>query len=84
MRPDAAMQADLHHAAGIARRFEHRAAFIHRVPGRLLDKDVRAGLHRIDRLQRVPVIRRGDDHDLRLLLLQQFAVILVRLRRIAG
>ena len=40
-------------------------------------------LHRRDRHQRVPVVRRGVDHDLRLLLLEQLAVVLVPLRLVA-
>jgi hypothetical protein len=37
---------------------------------------MRAGFHGIDHLQRVPVIRRADDRDLRLLLREQLAVVL--------
>ena len=84
MRPDAAMQADLHDAPGFARGFEHRAAFIDRMAGRFFDEDVRAGFERVDGVQRVPMVRRGDDDDVRLFLFEQFAVILVGLGRIAG
>jgi hypothetical protein len=40
MRADATMQADLDDAAGIARGFEHGAAFVDGVAGRFLDEDV--------------------------------------------
>jgi len=51
---------------------------------RLLDIDVGPGLHGGDRLQWVPMVGRGDDDDLRLLLLQEFAEVAVFLGRCAG
>ena len=63
MRSDAAMKAHLHHAPAIARGVKHRAAFVDGVAGRLFDEHVRASLKGVDRLQRVPVIRRGDNDD---------------------
>ena len=73
MRRDAAVRADLDHAAGRPGRLDHRPAFADRVADRLLDVDVGPGLHRGDRLQRVPVVGRGDDDDLGLLLVEQLA-----------
>ena len=84
MRPDAPVQADLHHAAAGACGVQHRAAFVDGVAGGLLDEDMRARLERGDGLQGVPMIRRGDDDDLGLLLLQQLAVIVVGLGLVAA
>ena len=83
MRADAAMQSDLHHDACLPRCLHHGLAFADGVTGGLLDKHMRACLAGRDALQSVPVIRRGDDDDLRLLLGQQVAVILVGLRVVA-
>ena len=47
---------------------------------RLLDVDVFAGVGRIDGDQRVPVIGRGDQHRVEVLLLEQLAVVAVGAR----
>lgn len=75
VRRRAAVGADLHDASGRARGVEHRATLADRVADRFLDKDVGAGLDRRDHGQRVPMVGRGDDDDLRLLLREQLAVI---------
>ena len=66
-----------------------RSCFLHRVAHgqalaqvqghRLLQVDVLAGLAGVDRLQRVPVRRRGDDHRVDVLLREQLAVVAVGL-----
>jgi hypothetical protein len=81
--PDAPVQIDLNNAFAFARDAEHGPAFVHSVAGRLLDEDVRAGFHRGDGLQRMPVIRCGNQHDLGFLLFEQFAEIVVRFWRVA-
>ena len=84
MRADAPVQSHLHDLARVARRPHHRLALVDRVSRRLLDVHMRPGFDRRDRVQRMPVVRRRDDHHLRLLLVQQLAVILVALGRCAG
>ena len=63
---------------------DHRPAFADRVADRLLDVDVGAGLHGGDRVQRVPVVGRGDDADLGLFPVEQFAIVAVVLGAFAG
>jgi len=53
------------------------------VRDRLLDVNVRPGAHRRDRDQRVPVVGRRVDDDLRLFALEQLAVVAVGLGRVA-
>src|SRR5205823_10290261 len=77
--PDAPVQPYLNYASAVARRVEHGFALIDRIAGWLFDINMRACLDRSNRLQRVPVIGRCDDDNLRLLLLQQIAIILVSL-----
>ena len=47
---------------------------------RLLDVDVLAGVGRVDGDLRVPVIGRGDQHRIEVLLLEQLAVVAVAAR----
>jgi hypothetical protein len=51
---------------------------------RLFHEDVRSRLQRGDRRQRVPMVGSGDNHHLRLVLIEQFAEILERPGLIAG
>ena len=80
VRRAAPLRADLHDALVLARRREHRLALDDVDADRLLHVDVGAGLHRLDHRQRVPVIRRGDEHDVEVLLLQHLAVVAVGAR----
>jgi hypothetical protein len=50
----------------------------------LFDIDVRAGVDGGDHTERMPMIWRADDHDLRSLFLEHFAVVLIFFRLIAG
>jgi hypothetical protein len=83
MRPDAPVQSHLHDSPALARRPQHGTAFVHGVARGLLDEDMRTRFHGGNGLERVPMIRRGDEHDLRLLLLQQLAEVVIRLRLVA-
>jgi hypothetical protein len=84
MRPDPPVQAHLHGALGGAGGVQHRPALADRVPGRLLDEDVRARLQRRDGDQRVPVVRGGNDDDFGFFLVEQLAEVLVLVRLVAG
>ena len=75
MRRAAALRADLHHAIVFARRGEHRLAFRDIDADRLLAIDIRAGLHRLDHRQRVPMVGRADEHDVEVLLLEHLAIV---------
>ena len=63
VRRAAPLRPDLHHALVFPRRRQHRLAFRHVHADRLLAPDIGARLHGGDRRQRVPVIRRPDQHD---------------------
>ena len=78
-RSDPSMKADLDDSVGITAGPQHGLALVDRVAGRLFHEHVRPGFHRGNRLQRVPVVRGGDDHDLRLLAFEEFPVVLVGL-----
>ena len=78
------MSADLHDAVGVACGFYHRDAFKDRVADRLFDIHVGSGFDGGDHNQGVPMIRRGNDDDLRLLLVEQLTVIAIVLELIAG
>ena len=84
MRRGAAVRADLDDAVRVPRGAHHRLAFADGVRDRFFDVNVRARFHRRDRRQRVPVIGRGHDDDLRLFLREQFAVVAVASRRVTG
>ena len=80
VRRAAPLRAHLHHPLVLARRRHHGLAFDHVHADRFLHIDVGPGLHRRDHRQRMPVIRRGDQHDVQVLLLEHFAVIAVGAR----
>ena len=75
-RPAAVHRADLDDLAETRLRLDHLAAFPDRVRRRLLDVDVLAGLERPDGRERVPVIRRGDDDGVDLLVFEDAAHVL--------
>ena len=80
VRRAAALHADLDDALVLARRRQHRLAFADVDADRLLDVDVAAGLGRRDHRQRVPVIGRGDQRDVDVLLIEQLLIVLVGAR----
>ena len=76
----AVLRADLHHAAVLAGRFDHLAAFPDAPGGRLLDVDVLARLAGPDRLQRVPVVLRAETDGVDRLVVEQLALVGVGLQ----
>src|SRR5688572_17221939 len=77
MRRGATVRADLYNTIVRARRLQHRLAFADGMCRGLFDVNVRARFHRRDGGQRVPVVGRRDDHDLRLFFREQFAVVAI-------
>ena len=73
-------RADLDHLAVARRRLDHPASFPDGVRRRLLDVDVLSGLQRPDRRQRMPVIRRGDDDGVDVLVVEHAAHVLDEVR----
>ena len=67
----------LQHALVLRRRFGHLARLFDRVRHRLLQVDVLARGHGVDRHLRVPVVRRGDEHAVHIRPGEQFPVIVV-------
>jgi len=63
---------------------DHRPALHNRMADGLFYVNVRPGLDRGDGSQRVPVVRRGHDGNIRLLLFEQLAVVFVLFGFIAG
>ena len=74
--PAAVHRAGLHDLVVGARGVRHQAAFQDGVRGRLLDVDVLAGLERPDGGERVPVVRRGDDDGVDVLVVEHAPEIL--------
>ena len=82
VRRAAALGADLHDPLVLARGGEHRLALDHVDADRLLHVDVGAGLDGGDHRQGVPVVGRGDQDDVEVLLLEHLAVVGVGPRRL--
>ena len=80
VRADAAVESDLDRASGILGGADHGTAFIDRVGGGFLDEDVGTGLEGGDGLEGVPVVRGGDDGDVRFFLVEEIAVVAVLFR----
>ena len=78
--PAAVHRADLHDPVVVCRGLDHLPAFPHGVRGGLLDVYVLAGLQRPDRGERVPVIRRGDDNRVDVLVVEDAPKVLRELR----
>ena len=70
MWPNPSMKTDLHDPPTFPRCIEHGAALIYCVAGGLFDEDMGACLCGCNRLKGMPVIRRGDEDDLWLLLFE--------------
>ena len=79
-RTAAVHRADLDHLAIPSRGLHHPASFPDGVRRRLLDVDVLSSLQRPDRRQRVPVIGRGDDHGVDVLVVEHAAQVLDEVR----
>ena len=75
VRRAAALRADLHDPLVLARRGEHGLALDHVDADRLLHVDVGPGLDGGDHRQGVPVVGRGDQDDVEVLLLEHLAVV---------
>jgi hypothetical protein len=83
-RPASVLRPDLQHAFRLARHLQHLLAFLDVVAGRLLAIDVLARLHRPDRRQRVPVIRRRDRYRFDRRIRERLAHVLELFRLLAG
>ena len=68
----------------IANRLYHSPAFGHAQRQGLLHINIFAGFARLDRLQRVPMVRRANDRCVQILHLEQLPVILKLFRRAAA
>lgn len=77
MRRATALRADLHNPAILAGGGDHGLAFHDIDADRLLHVHVAAGLGGLDHGERVPMIGRGDEADVEVLLLQHLAVVAV-------
>ena len=81
VRRAAPLGADLDDAAQLACGLQHGLAFDHVDADRLLQVEVGPGLHGGDRGKRVPVVGRGDQNDVEILLRQHLAVVAIGARR---
>ena len=77
VRRTAPLRPYLHHSLALARRGHHGLAFDNVHADRLLHIHVGPGLHRRDHRQGMPMIRRGDQHNVQVPFLQHFAVVTV-------
>ena len=73
------MEADLDDSVGAPRGLYHFSAFVNGNGERLLHKDVLTGLARLNHLDGVPVVGRGDDYRVYVLALQHLAEVAVQL-----
>ncbi len=71
----AALRADLHDPPGAPRGGEHRLPLDDVDADRLLHINIRARLDRGDHRQGVPMIRRGDEHNVEVFLLEHLAIV---------
>jgi hypothetical protein len=76
----APLHADLHYPLVLACRGQHGLRLDHIDADRLLHPHVHAGLHCLDHGQRVPVVRRVDQDDVEVALLEHLAVVAVQPR----
>jgi len=72
-----ALRADLDHAAQFTGRRQHGFALEDVHADRLLDVHIRPGLHRIQCVQGMPMVRAADEHDIQVLFLEHLAMIAV-------
>jgi hypothetical protein len=74
------LRANLDDALVFARRVPHPLAFLDRLGKRLFDVDIFAGLACKDGLDGMPVVWRGDDHGIDVLVIQHLSEVLARPR----
>ena len=75
-------RADLHHALGALAGVVHVEPLAEVAGHRLFDQHVLAGLHRLNRHRRVPVVHRGDHDCVDVPALEQFSVVVVDIARL--
>ncbi len=75
--------ADLEDPAGLLDDLLDQLPFVDRQRERLFAVDVLAGLHRLDRDLRVPVIGRGDHHRVDVFAIEDLAIVFVGVRLLA-
>jgi hypothetical protein len=75
MRTGTPVGAHLHHPLRFVCHPDHPAAFLQRVGEGLLDVDVLARPARVDGLEGVPVVRRGDEDRVDVLVVEKLAVV---------
>ncbi len=84
VRRAAPLRADLHHALVAAGGGQHSLAFANIHADGLLHIDVCPRLDGGNHSERVPVVGRGHQHDVQILLLEHLAIVAVRARPFAG
>ena len=84
VRRAAALGTDLHDAAMLPRGGHHGLAFDDIDADRLLHVNIGPGLDRGDHRQRVPVVRRGHEHDVEILLGEHLAIVAIGARLLLG
>ena len=80
----AALQVDLHRSVILSGSFKHGLPFHYVHTDGLLHVHVHALLHRLDHRLRVPVVRRGNDHEVEICLRQHPAVVTIGRGPVAG
>ena len=82
--PAPALRAQLDYSVVFARRLDHLPAFPDAVRDRFLDIDVLAGLACQDGAERVPMVGRGDNDGVHIIVVEHPAEILHKLRTLAA
>ena len=82
MRCAAALSADLDDALVLPRRRQHGLALGHIHADRFLHINIRPGFDGGDHRQRMPMVRRADEHDVQVLFLEHLPVVVVGARRL--
>ena len=80
MRRALALRPDLHHAFVLAGGSQYGFALEHINADRLLQIDIGTRFQRRDGLQRMPMVGRSDEHDVKLMLLEHLAIVIIRAR----
>ena len=80
----ALLAADLENPPRSLHRVAQRAALRNGERGRFLQVDVLARAHRVNANQRMPVIRRADDHRIDVLVRQKFVIVRVPRHAVVG
>ena len=77
VRRAAALRADLDDTLMFARRGEHGLSFHDVHANRLLDIDIRPGFDRGHHCERMPMVRRADEHDVQVFFFEHLPIIAV-------